>query len=178
MSTAPRPGGTSSGPSPNKMILMVFGMVGGVIVLLLGVYIAIKAWNMLVSEVSSNANVSFSPVAVTSKAKASGAPANVLAREAADAFLKELLSGQVERAHGMTTSDLQREQPLAEFLAYYKGTPQLQGRPTLQSLTVLRSGPEVVYYRGTVTGPNGMATFALDVVQENFEWKVGRFKLD
>lgn len=179
MSTTPRPSGTSSGPSPNKMILMVFGIVGGVIILCVGLAIVYYVAVLAISTVGSNANATFTtvtPAPITGKA--TGTPANAQARQAADTFLRELLSGQVERAHGMTTTDFQREVPYVEFRAYYEGTAQLKGKPTLQSLVVLRQGPEVVYYRGTVNGPNGSLSFSLDVVQENFEWKVGKFKLD
>lgn len=177
MSTTPRPSGTSSGPSPNKMILMVLGIVGGVIVLCVGVALVYYVATLAVSTVGSGVAVTAVPTPVPTT-KATGTPTNVQARQAADAFLRELLSGQVERAHGMTTTDFQREVPYVEFRAYYEGTPQLKGKPTLQSLVVLRQVPEGVYYRGTVNGPNGSVTFSLDVVQENFEWKVGRFKLD
>jgi hypothetical protein len=156
--------------------MILLGITGGVIVLCIGValvfFVARMAMNTLGSSTSTFASVG---TVVTTKAPA-GTPANVQARQAAEAFMQTLMAGRVDEAHGMASQDFQRAVENVNLRAQYEGTPQLR-RGNLQ-LVLLKQGPEVVYFSGTVTGPNGSVAFKMRVIKEDFEWKVGEFNLN
>ena len=154
-------GEDSGSSSATKIVLIVVGVVGGIVVLIILACAGIAYFGMRAVQ-----QVGASAMQLATDVQASQA--------AAEEFLADIAGGQVDLAYSQTTKDFQARQTLQEFRALIDKNPILKTRSSSflgsQSITGTRA-----VFRATVSAPDGKTlNCTVTVVKEGDTWKVDR----
>ena len=153
----------NGGGSSTKIVLIIVGVVGGVLVLCvlgcIGVfYLAARTMKDLSEKAMERIE------------------AEQAARPAADAFLADLGDGKVEAAYKQTTQAYKSRVTLQEFKDLVDKNPTMKKR-TNSWVFAQTHAPDLVVFQGTVNAPQGSVNCTIHVAKEGETWRVDRFSI-
>jgi hypothetical protein len=140
------------GSSTTKILLIVFGAIGGVLLLMVVVCGGLIYWGVNTFG-----------------------PAFTAVQDSAEAFVQDIHAGRIQAAYNRTSSKFQAQSTLPQFQAFVAQFPALATYTSLTKTGIhVNSTPAgtqgIVSY--SAVGPNNSLSFRLTIVEENGQWRV------
>lgn len=173
---------TTPGTNPaqnNTPLLLMGGVVVGIVVLCGGMFVM-----ALVTLQVVNKNAMGTYAGIGTQSMSGGTPASSAgtvdegkpAHKVANDFMMHLRNGKLGDAYQLTSNGFQNTTSQEEFRKDIESDKLFRGFTQTSLSRMTGSTSDIVKFRGSVTGANGMARFALNVKEEDDgSWKVDSF---
>src|SRR5262245_7471665 len=153
----------SGGGSATKIVLIIVGVVGGVLVLCvlgcIGIfYLGMRTVKDLGEKAMERIEL------------------EQAARVVAEAFLMDLCDGKVDAAYTQTTAAFKTRLTLQELKDLVEKNPTFKKRSN-SWVFAQNPTPDLVVFQGTINSPQGSVNCTIHVVKEGNVWKVDRFSI-